>query len=156
MSIVDPFSDTSSIVDSFSDTSIILRFVQTTSSDSSVDSSVVPRLIPSFIQPTSFGPSVDPSVVPKLTPTYVRDLEQSHNTKFPNNNVIYTNNKVFPDTEPSLDSSETSSIDQDRHLETSLIPYYDRNHFSPDIASPNNASSISSILTSIIHRLFQS
>ena len=139
----------------------------------------------SFIQPTSSDPSVDPSVVPRLIPNYVTDLEPSHDTKFLNNNVIYTNNKffpdiqrdpivpsagprisfpiivsnvgpkVFPDTEPSVDSSENPSIDQDHHLETSSIPYNGCNHFSPDIASPNYVSSISSILTLIIHRLFQ-
>ena len=50
--------------------------------------------------------------------------------------------KVVPDTEPSVDSSETPSIDPDHHLETSPVKYNGCNYFSPDIASP-------------VHRLFQ-
>ena len=137
------------------------------------------------MQTTSYDLFVDPSVITRLIPNYVTDLKLSQDTTFPNNDGIYTNDKLFPniqrdpivssvgsrvvpqitvsnvgpkvvpDTEPSVDPSETPSIDPDPHLETSLIPYNDRDHFSSDIASPNHANSISSILTSMIHRLFQ-
>ena len=93
-----------------------------------------------------------------MIPNYVTDLEPSQDTTLPNNDGIYTNDKFFPDiqrdpivssvgprvvppitvsnvgpkvvpdTDPSVDSSETPSIDPDHHLETSLIPYNDRNH----------------------------
>ena len=72
------------------------RFVQATSSYTSVDPNVIPRLLPSFVQISS-DPSVDPSVVPRLIPNYVTDLEPSQDTTFPNNDGIYTNNIFFPD-----------------------------------------------------------
>ena len=114
----------------------------------------------SFVHSTSSDPSFDPGVVPRLIPNYVTDLETNQDTTFPNNDGIYTNDKVFPDilqnpivsfvgprfvpqiiisnvgpkvvpdTAPSVDSSETPSIDLDHHLETSPVPYNGRNYFN--------------------------
>ena len=63
--------------------------------------------------------------------------------------------RVVPDTELSVRSRETPNFDPDHHLETSPIPYNGRNYFSLDIASSVHVSFTSSILTSIIQRLFQ-